>query len=588
MKAGHGMGRRIRRNFGKIGKTIDIPNLIEVQKQSYDRLLQKEVTPEERLDFGLQSPFKSVFPIRDFSGTSSLEFVKYTFEDAKYDEEECISKGMTYEASLKLTARLLVFDTDVTNGTKSIRDIKEQEVYFGTLPMMTQRGTFIINGTERVIVSQLHRSPGVFFDHDKGKTHSSGKLLYSARVIPLRGSWLDFEFDPKDLLHVRIDRRRKFPATTFLKALGYSSKGLLAEFYNTEKIQLTKDGGSREAKLENLFRQKITKDIVNPKTNKKIAKTGDKYTKRIHKIIEAEGIERIPITLDDVKNRILEDDLVVPATGEVLVSGNQPITDEVLEMILENGISEIECLVLDAAGVNSTIRDTMLLDKIDDSEEAKLEIYRKMRPSSPPTQEVANKYFDSLFFNFSTFDLSSVGRLKLNYRLDLDVPLDQRTLRKEDIIAAVKELVRLKNSEASVDDIDNLGNRRVRAVGELLENQYRIGLVRMERAIKERMTLQEVETLMPHDLINSKPVSAIVKEFFGTSQLSQFMDQTNPLSEVTHKRRLSALGPGGLTRERAGFEVRDVHPTHYGRICPIETPEGPNIGLIVSLSTYAR
>lgn len=584
-----GTRHRIRRDFGKIGKTIDIPNLIEVQKQSYDRLLQKDIPAEERKDIGLQSPFKSVFPISDFSGTSSLEFVKYTFEDAKYSEDECLNKGMTYESPLRLTARLLVFDTDMANGTKSIRDIKEQEIYFGTIPMMTKRGTFIINGTERVIVSQLHRSPGAFFDHDKGKTHSSGKLLYSARIIPLRGSWLDFEFDPKDLLYVRIDRRRKFPATTFLKALGYSSKELLSEFYETEKVRITKKGAFRPVNLETLFRQRLTKDITVPKGRKILARKGDKYTKRLHRSLESEGIEEIPVSLEDMEGRISADDLIDPATGEVLVSRNQTLTSESLSNILEKGITEIECLVLNAPGVSTTIRDTMLLDKIDSADEAKLEIYRKMRPSSPPTQEVANKFFNGLFFNLSSFDLSPVGRLKLNYRLNLeDVPLDQRTLRKEDIIATVKELIRLKNSEASVDDIDNLGNRRVRAVGELLENQYRIGLVRMERAIKERMSLQEVETLMPHDLINSKPVSAVVKEFFGTSQLSQFMDQTNPLSEVTHKRRLSALGPGGLTRERAGFEVRDVHPTHYGRICPIETPEGPNIGLIVSLSTFAR
>lgn len=590
MKAMNGERQRVRRNFGKIGKTIDIPNLIEVQKHSYSRFLQKDEPPEERKDYGLQSPFKSVFPIQDFSGTSSLEFVKYTFEAEKYDEDECISKGMTYEAPLRLTARLLVFDTDAENATKSIRDIKEQEIYFGTIPMMTKKGTFIINGTERVIVSQLHRSPGVFFDHDKGKTHSSGKLLYSARIIPLRGSWLDFEFDQKDLLHVRIDRRRKFPATTFLKALGYSSKELLSKFYDIEKISISKTGLFREAKIENLYRQRISRDIHAPKgKKKKLAKKGDKYTKRLHRELESMGIDKIPVNMEDVEGRILIDDLIDESTGEVLGTRNQPLTQEIIERSIERGITEIECLVLDAPGVNSTIRDTMLLDKIDSSDEAKLEIYRKMRPSSPPTQEVANSFFNNLFFNVSSFDLSSVGRLKLNYRLDLkDVPLDLRTLRKEDIILIVKELIRLKNSEASVDDIDNLGNRRVRAVGELLENQYRIGLVRMERAIKERMSLQEVETLMPHDLINSKPVSAVVKEFFGTSQLSQFMDQTNPLSEVTHKRRLSALGPGGLTRDRAGFEVRDVHPTHYGRICPIETPEGPNIGLIVSLSTFAR
>ena len=588
MKAKDDVERRIRRNFGKIEKIIEIPNLIEMQKNSYERFLQKDVPAEERKDVGLQGAFKSVFPIQDFSGTSSLEFVKYAFEDIKYSEEECLNKGMTYEAPLKLTVRLLVFDTDGADGTKSIRDIKEQEIYFGTIPMMTERGTFIINGTERVIVSQLHRSPGVFFDHDRGKTHSSGKLLYSARIIPLRGSWLDFEFDPKDLLFVRIDRRRKFPATTFLKALGYSAKEILSQFYETEKILINKKGCFRPAKMENLYQTKITKDITPPKGRKILAKAGEKYTKRLQRELESAGITHIPIHLEDLGGRIVAEDVVDPATGEVLVSGNTPLTPDMLQVIQEKGIEEIECLVLDAPGITPTVRDTMLLDKIESSDESTLEIYRKMRPSSPPTQEVANNFFRGLFFNISTYDLSPVGRLKLNYRLELDVPLDHRTLRKEDIIAALKELIRLKNAEAMVDDIDNLGNRRVRAVGELLENQYRIGLVRMERAIKERMSLQEVETLMPHDLINSKPVSAVVKEFFGTSQLSQFMDQTNPLSEITHKRRLSALGPGGLTRERAGFEVRDVHPTHYGRICPIETPEGPNIGLIVSLSTYAR
>jgi len=588
MKADEGISRRIRRSFGKIEKIIDIPDLIEIQRQSYERFLQRDVPAEERKDMGLQGAFRSVFPITDFSGSSSLEFVKYTIDKAKYGEEECLNKGMTYEAPIKLTVRLLVFDTDVSNGTKSIRDIKEQEIYFGTLPMMTERGTFIINGTERVIVSQLHRSPGVFFDHDKGKTHSSGKLLYSARIIPLRGSWLDFEFDPKDLLYVRIDRRRKFPVTTFLKALGLSAREILGNFYHTETIRLEGEGYLRPAKLENLYRQKITKEIVHPKTKKILVKEGEKYTKRVHAAIEAAGITDIPIRQEDVLGRIVVDDLVDPSTGEVLVNRNQPVSSEALKQLQEKGVQEMECLVLDAPETSTTIRDTMNLDKIETSEEGVLEIYRKMRPSSPPTLEVANNFFNTLFFNLSTYDLSPVGRLKLNYRLNLDVPLEQRTLRREDIITTVNELIRLKNSEAMVDDIDNLGNRRVRAVGELLENQYRIGLVRMERAIKERMSLQEVETLMPHDLINSKPVSAVVKEFFGTSQLSQFMDQTNPLSEVTHKRRLSALGPGGLTRERAGFEVRDVHPTHYGRICPIETPEGPNIGLIVSLSTYAR
>jgi len=581
------MMRRPRRSFGKIKKVVEIPNLIEMQRHSYERFLQKEVSADQRENIGLQGAFKSVFPIHDFAGTSSLEFVKYSFEEAKYDEEDCLNKGMSYEVPLKLTVRLVVFDIDSASGVKSIRDIKEQEIYFGTIPLMTDRGTFIINGTERVVVSQLHRSPGVFFDHDKGKTHSSGKLLYSARIIPLRGSWLDFEFDPKDHLYVRIDRRRKFPVTILLKALGYSVKEILHKFYDIETISIDKSGYSIQAKLENLYRKKLRRDIVNPETGEVLGKKGEKYTKRLHKMLESAGITRIPLDPEDIEGRVIADDLVDPNTGEVLLEGNKELTREIIESVLDHGIDKLECLVLSSQSGANTIRDTMLLDKIASPDEALLDIYRKMRPSSPPTPEVANTFFNNLFFSLNTYDLSTVGRLKLNYRLGQDADLEQRVLSREDIIETVRELVRLKNAEAQVDDIDNLGNRRVRAVGELLENQYRIGLVRMERAIKERMSLQEVEALMPHDLINAKPASAVVKEFFGTSQLSQFMDQTNPLSEVTHKRRLSALGPGGLTRERAGFEVRDVHPTHYGRICPIETPEGPNIGLIVSLSTYA-
>ncbi|MFH1242588.1 MAG: DNA-directed RNA polymerase subunit beta [Pseudomonadota bacterium] len=584
----NGAGRRPRKNFGKIAKVVDIPSLIDMQKRSYERFLQIGVPPEEREEFGLQGAFKSVFPIQDFAGTSSLEFVKYAFEDVKYDEDDCLNKGMTFEAPIRLTVRLVVFDTDAANGTRSIRDIKEHEIYFGTLPMMTDRGTFIINGTERAVVSQLHRSPGAFFDHDKGKTHSSGKLLYSARIIPLRGSWLDFEFDPKDLLYVRIDRRRKFPATILLKALGYTTKEILQNFYDTESIWIEKKRYWQEANIDHLYQKKVSRNIVDEKTGEVLAKQGEKYSKRLHKALQSAGITRIPIDQEDLEGRVTADDVVVPETGEVLLEVNQTLTRESLELLQERGVTEIKCIVLDIQGVSSTVRETLLLDKINTPDEGVLDIYRKMRPSSPPTQEVANNFFENLFSNINTYDLSKVGRLKLNHRLNLQVPLDLRTLRREDILATVKELIKLKTTEATGDDIDNLGNRRVRAVGELLENQYRIGLVRMERAIKERMSLQEVETLMPHDLINSKPVSAVVKEFFGTSQLSQFMDQTNPLSEVTHKRRLSALGPGGLTRERAGFEVRDVHPTHYGRICPIETPEGPNIGLIVSLSTYAR
>lgn len=588
MPGQNGISRRARRSFGKIDKILEIPSLIDMQRWSYERFLQRDTLPEKRQDIGLQGAFRSVFPIHDFAGVASLEFVKYTFEDGKYDEEDCLNKSMTYETPIRLTVRLVVFDTDIANSTKSIRDIKEQEIYFGTIPLMTDRGTFIINGTERVVVSQLHRSPGAFFDHDKGKTHSSGKLLYSARIIPLRGSWLDFEFDHKDFLYVRIDRRRKFPVTILMKALGYSTKELLRYFYDTEIIKVEKKGFWRETKIENLYQKRITKDIVCPQTGDILAKKGDKYTKRLHKAIKSADIKNMPVDIEDVEGRVIVNDLVDPQTGEVLVSGNETLTSEILKVIQKKGPAEIECLVLDKQGVSASIRDTMLLDKIDSTDEGILDIYRKMRPSSPPTQEVASKFFNNLFFNVNSYDLSKVGRLKLNYRLDFEVPLEERTLRKEDILATIKELIQLKTAESIVDDIDNLGNRRVRAVGELLENQYRIGLVRMERAIKEAMSLHEVETLMPHDLINPKPVSAVCKEFFGTSQLSQFMDQTNPLSEITHKRRLSALGPGGLTRERAGFEVRDVHPTHYGRICPVETPEGPNIGLIVSLSTYAK
>ncbi len=582
------VSRRVRRSFGKIDKIIDIPSLLEMQRGSYELFLQRDTPPEQRKDVGLQGAFKSVFPIHDFSETASLEFVRYGFENIKYDENDCLMKGMTYETPVRVTVRLVVFDTDAADGTRSIRDIKEQEIYFGTLPIMTERGTFIVNGTERAVVSQLHRSPGAFFDHDKGKSHASGKLLYSARIIPLRGSWLDFEFDPKDILHVRIDRRRKFPVTILIKALGYSNLDILHSFYNTEIIGIEKTGCWQNANIECLYQKKFTNDVVDPQTQEVLAKKGDKYTKRLDKKFKSAGVERIPINLEDLEDRVVADDVIDSETGEVLVEGNDTLTAELLALLQEKGIPELECLILEGQGVSPAIRDTMLLDKIASPEEAILDIYRKMRPSSPPTKEIAAFFFNNLFFNINTYDLSKVGRLKLNHRLGFDGPLDQRTLSKEDIIETIRELIRLKSTEAQVDDIDNLGNRRVRAVGELLENQYRIGLVRMERAIKERMSLQEVEALMPHDLINSKPVSAVCREFFGTSQLSQFMDQTNPLSEVTHKRRLSALGPGGLTRERAGFEVRDVHPTHYGRICPIETPEGPNIGLIVSLSTYAR
>jgi len=579
---------RFRKNFGRIEKIIDIPNLIDMQKQSYERFLQKDTDPEQRDKVGLQGVFKSVFPIRDFSGMSSLEFVRYSFGEVKYEVAECLQRGMTYEVPMKITVRLIVYDLDKDTGSQTIRDIKEQDIYFGTIPLMTDKGTFIINGTERVVVSQLHRSPGIFFDHDKGKTHSSGRLLYSARIIPLRGSWIDLEFDAKNIVYVRIDRRRKFPVTILLKALGYTNQDLLNFFYERERITIEEGKLKREVNPDFLLGKKAPRDIIHPLTGEVIARKNKKINKKIIKMLQEAKITSLAAKIEDIEGFFLAEDVVDPKTGEVIAAGNEALTREKLDLIIQRKIAYLDLLFIDGVNVSSSLRDTLILDKISSTEEAIIEIYKKLRPSNPPTLEVANNFFQNLFFNAENYDLSSVGRLKLNHRLGLDIPLNERTLRKEDILLTIKKLIELKDTNGPVDDIDHLGNRRVRAVGELLENQYRIGLVRMERTIKERMTLQEIETLMPHDLINPKPVAAVVKEFFGTSQLSQFMDQTNPLSEITHKRRLSALGPGGLTRERAGFEVRDVHPTHYGRICPIETPEGPNIGLIVSLSTYAR
>ena len=580
---------RVRKSFGKIRKIIEIPNLIQMQKESYELFLQKETPSEARVERGLQEVFKSVFPIEDFSGTASLEFVQYSFGEVKYEVDECLARGMTYEAPVKIVVRLVVYDVDKDANTRSIRDIKEQEIYFGTLPLMTDNGTFIVNGTERVIVSQLHRSPGIFFDHDRGKTHSSGKILYSARIIPLRGSWLDLEFDPKDILYIRIDRRRKFPVTVLLKALGYSTEELLNYFYPSEKVYLTPNMQSeKELNPEILLGSRASDDILHPETGEVLIKKNRKLGKQALKRLQEIGIRRLPVKTTELMGEVLAQDVIDFNTGEIVAECNDTLTEDMLTDFRERGIEDIDLLHLEGPDISPSFRNTLLMDKVNTRDDALIEIYRRLRPSNPPTLEVANEFFNNLFFNPDHYDLSEVGRLKLNLQLVLDVPLDYRTLRREDILTAVRQLIKLKDSQGPVDDIDNLGNRRVRAVGELLENQYRIGLVRMERAIKERMTLQEVEALMPHDLINAKPVSAVVKEFFGTSQLSQFMDQTNPLSEITHKRRLSALGPGGLTRERAGFEVRDVHPTHYGRICPIETPEGPNIGLIVSLSTYAR
>ncbi len=533
--------------------------------------------------------FKSVFPIKDFNETSSLEFVSYAFENPKYDVDECHQRGMTYAAPVKVVIRLVVWDKDEQSGTRSIRDVKEQEVYFGEIPIMTENGTFIINGTERVVVSQLHRSPGVFFDHDHGKTHSSGKLLFSARVIPYRGSWLDFEFDVRDRLHVRIDRRRKLPATVLLRALGFTTEELLNYYHETEFVRFEKGGKySKSINVERLPELRAVRDVRDPETNKVLVLKNRKFNRRAIDRFQELGLKYLPVQKEEILGKVAAHDVIDESTGEILMECNEPLTEEKIEILRKYSIEELEVLYIDGLNVGPWLRDTLMDDKVATAEEAVMEIYSRLRPGDPPTLESAQKLFYNLFFNPERYDLSKVGRLKLNYKFGLSEPLDNSVLTKKDIMETVRYLLNLRDGRGSVDDIDHLGNRRVRSVGELLENQYRIGLVRMERAIKERMSLQEIETLMPHDLINAKPVSAVIKEFFGSSQLSQFMDQTNPLSEVTHKRRLSALGPGGLTRERAGFEVRDVHNTHYGRICPIETPEGPNIGLIASLSTYAR
>jgi DNA-directed RNA polymerase subunit beta len=577
----------LRKHFAEIPQIIEIPNLIDIQKNSYKRFLQAELPPSARKNIGLEAVFRSVFPIRDFSETCSLEYVSYSLGTPKYDVDECHQRGMTFAAPMKVRVRLVSWDLDKESGVQSIRDIKEQEVYFGEIPLMTENGTFIINGTERVIVSQLHRSPGVFYDHDKGKTHSSGKILYSARVIPYRGSWLDFDFDHKDIIFVRIDRRRKLPATVLLKALGYSAEELLNYYYDVEEIVLDGESFKKKVNLDLLPGQRTAFDII-AADGEVIVKANRKFTKASIRKLAEKGIEYIPVLEENVLGKVASTDIVDTTTGEVIVECNEEITATKLEELRSRGINDIKVLFIDNLYVGPYLRETLLLDRIGTPEDAMIEIYRRLRPGDPPTIRSSTALFESLFFNPERYDLSTVGRLKLNYKLGLETPLEHTTLTKDDILEVVRYLIDLRNGKGAIDDIDHLGNRRVRAVGELLENQYRVGLVRMERAIKERMSLQEVDSLMPHDLINSKPVSAVVKEFFGSSQLSQFMDQTNPLSEITHKRRLSALGPGGLTRERAGFEVRDVHPTHYGRVCPIETPEGPNIGLIASLSTYAR
>src|SRR4030088_3610938 len=607
--------RRFRKHFGRIPEVAPMPNLIEVQKSSYDHFLQMGVAPEARTSVGLQEVFKSVFPIRDFSERAQLEFVRYELETPKYDTDECQQRGITYAAPLKVTLRLVVWDVDEDTGARSIRDIKEQDVYMGDMPLMTRNGTFIINGTERVIVSQMHRSPGVFFDHDKGKTHSSGKYLFAARVLPSRGSWLDFEFDAKDHVYVRIDRRRKLPATTLLLALddaataekraqsegkvlqpgqasGMSKEEILAAFYGRITFQRGPNGWMAPFNPDQ-YKGKLTTALIDTDNGEVKLAAGERMTPRIAKRLQDGGLKHVLAPDEELIGRYFAQDLINEETGEVYFEAGDEITEATLALLAETGIQELPVLDIDlvSRGPDSKgpyVRNTLAIDKNATREDALIDIYRVMRPGEPPTLETAETLFQSLFFDSERYDLSAVGRVKMNSRLALTNDDTDRALRKAEHLAILNVLVDLKDGRGEIDDIDHLGNRRVRSVGELMENQYRVGLLRMERAIRERMSSVEIDTVMPHDLINAKPAAAAVREFFGSSQLSQFMDQTNPLSEITHKRRLSALGPGGLTRERAGFEVRDVHPTHYGRICPIETPEGPNIGLINSLATFAR
>ncbi|TYB88428.1 DNA-directed RNA polymerase subunit beta [Oceaniovalibus sp. ACAM 378] len=593
--------KRLRKYYGKIREVLEMPNLIEVQKSSYDLFLRSGDEPQPMEGEGINGVFQSVFPIKDFNETAVLEFVKYDLEKPKYDVEECQQRDMTYAAPLKVTLRLIVFDIDEDTGAKSVKDIKEQDVFMGDMPLMTKNGTFVVNGTERVIVSQMHRSPGVFFDHDKGKTHSSGKLLFACRIIPYRGSWLDFEFDAKDIVFCRIDRRRKLPVTTLLYALGLDQEAIMDAYYDTVSFTLSKD---RAGWVTKFFPDRVRgtrpgHDLVDADTGEVIAEAGKKITPRaVKQLIDAGKVQNLLIPFDQIIGRYVAKDIIDEETGAIFAEAGGELTWELdkqgevsggtLKELLDAGITEIPCLDIDNVNHGPYMRNTMAADKNMGRDTALMDIYRVMRPGEPPTVEAASNLFDTLFFDSERYDLSAVGRVKMNMRLNLDAEDTVRTLRREDIVSCIKALNDLRDGRGDIDDIDHLGNRRVRSVGELMENQYRVGLLRMERAIKERMSSVEIDTVMPQDLINAKPAAAAVREFFGSSQLSQFMDQTNPLSEVTHKRRLSALGPGGLTRERAGFEVRDVHPTHYGRMCPIETPEGPNIGLINSLATFAR
>ncbi|MBE0565129.1 MAG: DNA-directed RNA polymerase subunit beta [Krumholzibacteria bacterium] len=582
---------RIKRvDFSKNEKVQEIPNLIQVQQESYAEFLQTAVPHEKRRDIGLQAVFKGIFPISDYNGRASLEFISYAIGDLKWSEEECRERGVTFAAPIKVTVQLVIFDVDEKTGARTIRDVKEQEVFFGEIPLMSERATFIINGTERVIVSQLHRSPGVFFEHDKGRSHASGKVLFSARIIPYRGSWLDFEFDHKDALYIKIDRKRKFPIAVLLRAFGRSTEDLLRIFYDAEEVTLQGEKYTKDFRPDLMVGLKMPVEVRHPGKAGEIAfKKGVKISKKRVERYAREGVAfgRILLPSEDLVGKVVVSDIADPATGEVLVECGQQVTAEILATLLEKKVEKLSIFTLENS--DRAVWEGLVSDKIRTRDEALKEIYKKMRPGDPPTKDAAKTLFENMFFNPERYSLSRVGRLKLDHKLGItDSDLEKTVLSQEDILRVIRYLIGLKNGVGEADDIDNLGNRRVRTVGELIENQFRMGLVRVERAIREKMGLQDIETLMPHDIINAKPVSAVIKEFFGSSQLSQFMDQTNPLSEVTHKRRVSALGPGGLTRERAGFEVRDVHPTHYGRVCPIETPEGPNIGLINSLATFAR
>ncbi|MGI9336062.1 MAG: DNA-directed RNA polymerase subunit beta, partial [Gammaproteobacteria bacterium] len=579
--------KRIRKDFGKRPSILDAPYLLAIQLDSYREFLQEGVAADRRGERGLHAAFKSVFPIVSYSGDAALEYVSYRLGAPIFDVKECQLRGMTYAASLRVKLRLVLYDKEASGDNKPVKDIKEQEVYMGEIPLMTDNGTFIINGTERVIVAQLHRSPGVFFEHDRGKTHSSGKLLFSARVIPYRGSWLDFEFDPKDLAFVRIDRRRKLPATVLLRALGMSTEEILATFFDTNEFELSKDGVTFDVVAERLRGETVSFDIKDAK-GKVVVEASRRITARHIMLMGKAGIDKLNATDDYAHGRILAHDVVDESTGEVVANANDELTETVLDKLRASGVKTFRTLFVNDVDRGPYISSTLASDPTHTQIEAQVEIYRMMRPGEPPTKEAAQSLFHNLFFSPERYDLSGVGRMKFNRRVGRQEATGAGVLSREDIVDVLRVLLDIKNGNGSVDDIDHLGNRRIRSVGEMAENQFRIGLVRVERAVKERLSLAEIDELMPQELINAKPVSAVVKEFFGSSQLSQFMDQNNPLSEVTHKRRVSALGPGGLTRERAGFEVRDVHPTHYGRVCPIETPEGPNIGLINSLAVYAR